>query len=242
MWQGDPRARYQISGGDGQRLAIWNAYKNQYWPAHYLIDAQGVVRDQHFGEGEYAETEQTIMGLLQEANGGKAVGDGALVAVQGEGATAASSGDYGRSPETYLGYAKLSHLVSPESVKKDAVQHYSTPKTLKRNEWALAGDWSVGEQTAVMQGKGGAISFRFYGRDLHLVLGTKSGQPVRYKVTLDGKAPAAAHGADIDAQGLGMVTEQRLYQLIRLPGELGEHVFRIEFLDSGAEAYAFTFG
>ena len=223
-------------------FAIWNAYQNEYWPAHYLIDAQGRVREQHFGEGKYAETEQTIMGLLQEANGGKAVGDGALVAVQGEGATAASSGDYGRSPETYLGYAKLSHLVSPESVKKDAVQHYSTPKTLKRNEWALAGDWSVGEQTAVMQGKGGAISFRFYGRDLHLVLGTKSGQPVRYKVTLDGKAPAAAHGADIDAQGLGMVTEQRLYQLIRLPGELGEHVFRIEFLDSGAEAYAFTFG
>ena len=223
-------------------FAIWNAYQNEYWPAHYLIDAQGRVREQHFGEGKYAETEQAIMSLLQEANGGKAAGDGALVAVQGEGATAASSGDYGRSPETYLGYAKLAHLVSPEVVKKDAVQHYSTPATLKRNDWALEGDWSVAEQVAVLQAKRGAISFRFYGRDLHLVLGTKSGQPLRYKVTLDGKAPAAAHGSDIDAQGLGTITEQRLYQLIRLPGELGEHVFRIEFLDSGAEAYAFTFG
>ena len=222
--------------------AIWNAYQNEYWPAHYLIDAQGRVREQHFGEGNYAETEKAIMGLLQEANGGKAAGDGGLVAVQGEGATAASSGDYSRSPETYLGYAKLAHLASPEAMQKDVVQHYSTPKTLKRNEWALEGDWTVAEQTAVLQSKRGAISYRFYGRDLHLVLGTHSGKPLRYKVTLDGKAPAAAHGTDIDAQGQGMITEQRLYQLIRLPGELGEHVFRIEFLDSGAEGYAFTFG
>ena len=222
--------------------AIWNAYQNEYWPAHYLIDAQGRVREQHFGEGNYAETEQAIMALLQEANGGKAVGDGGLVAVQGEGATAASSGDHSRSPETYLGYAKLSHLVSPEPLLKDAVQHYSTPKSLKRNDWALEGDWSVAEQTAVLQGKHGAISFRFYGRDLHLVLGTKSGQPVRYQVTLDGKSPADAQGADIDAQGSGTIIEQRLYQLIRLPSESGEHVFRIEFLDGGAEGYAFTFG
>jgi thiol-disulfide isomerase/thioredoxin len=223
-------------------FAIWNAYRNEYWPAHYLIDAQGRVREQHFGEGNYAETEQTIIALLQEANGGKVVGGGELVAVQGEGATAAASGDRSRSPETYLGYAKLAHLVSPEALKKDAVQHYSTPTTLKRNDWALESDWTVAEQTAVLQSKRGAISYRFYGRDLHLVLGTKSGQPVRFKVTLDGKTPAEAHGVDIGAQGQGTITEQRLYQLIRLPGESGEHVFRIEFLDGGAEGYAFTFG
>lgn len=223
-------------------FAIWNAYQNEYWPAHYLIDAQGRVREQHFGEGKYAETEQAIRALLQEANGKGIVGDVALVNVRAEGATAASSGDYSRSPETYLGYAKLARLASPEAVQKDVVQHYSAPVTLKRNEWALAGEWKVGEQRAQLQGQRGAISYRFYGRDLHLVLGTQSGQPVRYKVTLDGKAPAAAHGSDIDAQGLGTITEQRLYQLIRLPGELGEHTFRIEFLDGGAEGYAFTFG
>jgi len=222
--------------------AIWNAYHNEYWPAHYLIDAQGRVREQHFGEGNYAETEQAIMALLREANGGKATGDGALVAVQGAGVTAASSGDYGRSPETYLGYAKLARLVSPEVVQKDVVQHYSTPATLKRNDWALEGDWSVTEQAAVLQGKRGAISLRFYARDLHLVLGTHSGKPLRFKVTLDGKAPAAALGTDINAQGSGKITEQRLYQLLRLPNGAGEHVLRIEFLDGGAEAFAFTFG
>ncbi len=223
-------------------FVIWNAYRNEYWPAHYLIDAQGQIREQHFGEGNYAATEQAIRALLQEANGGKTVGDGGLVAVQGAGATAASSGAYGRSPETYLGYAKLARLASPEAVKKDAPQRYSTPATLKRNDWGLQGEWLLSEQAAAAQGPGGAISFRFYGRDLHLVLGASNGKPVRYKVTLDGVAPRAAHGMDTDAQGNGVINEQRLYQLLRLPGELGEHVFSIEFLDGGAEAYAFTFG
>lgn len=223
-------------------FAIWNAYQNEYWPAHYLIDAQGRVREQHFGEGKYAETEQAIIALLQEANGGKPSTSEALVVVQGEGATAASSGDRGRSPETYLGYAKLAHLVSPEAVQPDVTQRYSTPATLKLNDWALQGDWLVSEQSAQLQGQRGAISFRFYGRDLHLVLGSSNGQPVRYKITLDGKAPGAAKGTDIDAQGAGTITEQRLYQLLRLPGVSGEHTFRIEFLERGAEGFAFTFG
>jgi cytochrome c biogenesis protein CcdA/peroxiredoxin len=222
--------------------AIWNAYQNEYWPAHYLIDAQGQIREQHFGEGHYKETEEAIIALLKEANGGRlAVADG-LVAVQGQGATAAASTDKNRSPETYLGYARLARLASPEALQRDAPGEYSAPAQLELNEWALQGTWRVSAQSAVLQAAGGAISFRFVGRDLHLVSGSKDGKPVHCKVTLDGKAPGAAHGADIDAAGNGLLSEQRLYQLIRLPNEPGEHIFRIEFPDGGVEAFAFTFG
>jgi cytochrome c biogenesis protein CcdA/thiol-disulfide isomerase/thioredoxin len=222
------------------QFAIWNAYKNQYWPAHYLIDAQGQIRDQHFGEGAYAETEQMIQVLLKEAHHG-VLAVGGLVRVAGSGATAAA-GDMQRSPETYVGYARQQNLVSPEAVRQDVAAHYSAPRVLKPNQWALSGKWRVSSESAVVQASGGAISYRFQGRDLHLVLGTLSGKPVRFKVTLDGVAPGADHGSDIDAQGNGVIREQRLYQLIRQGGKSTVHTFRIEFLDADAQAFAFTFG
>jgi len=223
------------------RFAIWNAYKNQYWPAHYLIDAQGRIRHQHFGEGAYRETEQMIQTLLKEAHQGVlAMGDG-LVQVEGSGATAAAT-DMEHSPETYLGYARQQNLVSPEAIKRDVAARYSAPRVLKPNQWALSGKWRVSAESAAVLASGGAISYRFQGRDLHLVLGTPNGKPVRFRVTLDGAAPAADHGADIDAQGNGVIREQRLYQLIRQSGKITVHTFRIEFLDADAEAFAFTFG
>ena len=221
--------------------AIWNAYQNQYWPAHYLVDAQGRIRDRHFGEGKYQETEQMIRSLLKEAHAGVlAMGD-ELVQVAGSGATAAAS-DMERSPETYLGYARQQNLVSPEAIKKDTPARYSIPRTLEPDQWALSGMWKVSGESSVLQESGGAIAYRFHGRDLHLVLGSRSGDPVRFKVTLDGAAPGADHGVDIDAQGNGVIREQRLYQLIRQEGEIGDRTFRIEFPDAGAEAFAFTFG
>jgi cytochrome c biogenesis protein CcdA/thiol-disulfide isomerase/thioredoxin len=223
------------------QYAIWNAYKNQYWPAHYLIDAQGRIRDQHFGEGKYQETEQMIRDLLMEANQGRLAMDDELVQVAGSGATAAPSAS-ARSPETYLGYARQENLSSPEAISKDAAANYSAPGTLDMNHWALSGKWLVTAESSALQDAGGAISYRFLGRDLHLVLGSRSGKPVRFKVTLDGAAPGADHGADIDAEGNGVIREQRLYQLIRQSGEIGAHTFRIEFPDAGAEAFAFTFG
>ncbi|MFZ5524297.1 MAG: cytochrome c biogenesis protein DipZ [Pseudomonadota bacterium] len=223
------------------QYAIWNAYRNEYWPAHYLIDAQGRIRDQHFGEGKYRETEQMIQALLKEAHQGRlAMGD-ELVQVAGSGATAAASAS-ARSPETYLGYARQENLASPEVIRKDAAAKYSAPRALYLNHWSLSGTWLVSAESSALQIAGGAISYRFRGRDLHLVLGTLSGKPVRFRVTLDGVAPGADHGADIDAQGNGVIREQRLYQLIRQSGEIGAHTFRIEFPDDGAEAFAFTFG
>ena len=223
------------------RFAIWNAYQNEYWPAHYLIDAQGRIREQHFGEGGYQETERMIQALLREAHQGDLVMSEELVQVAGSGATAAAAAAE-RSPETYLGYARLKNLASPESIKKDVPARYSAPNALGLNQWALSGKWLVSAEAAASQTSGGAISFRFHGRDLHLVLASRSGKPVRFKVTLDGAAPGADHGADTDAQGHGVIREQRLYQLIRQDGKIGDRTFRIEFLDADAEAFAFTFG
>jgi cytochrome c biogenesis protein CcdA/thiol-disulfide isomerase/thioredoxin len=223
------------------QYAIWNAFSNKYWPAHYLIDAQGRIRDQHFGEGAYQETEQMIKTLLKEAHQGMLAIGNELVQVAGSGATAAAA-NMERSPETYVGYARAHNLASPEAIKQDLAAQYSTPSTLKPNQWALNGKWLVSAESAVLQASGGTISYRFQGRDLHLVLGAPNDKPVRFKVTLDGAAPGADHGADIDAQGNGVIRAQRLYQLVRQRGKIAVHTFRIEFLDADAEAFAFTFG
>jgi cytochrome c biogenesis protein CcdA/thiol-disulfide isomerase/thioredoxin len=224
------------------QYTIWNAYKNEYWPAHYLIDANGKIRHQHFGEGAYQETEQTIQSLLKEAHQGVLAMNDKLVQVAGSGATAAAADEMERSPETYVGYARQQNLASPEAIKQDVAAQYSTPRVLKTNQWALSGKWQVSAEAAAVQASGGAISYRFEGRDLHLVLGTRNGKPVRFKVTLEGAAPGADHGADIDAQGNGVIREQRLYQLVRQSGKIAVHTFRIQFLDADAEAFAFTFG
>jgi cytochrome c biogenesis protein CcdA/thiol-disulfide isomerase/thioredoxin len=222
------------------QYAIWNAFQNEYWPAHYLIDAAGKIRHQHFGEGAYQETEQMIQTLLKEAHQGLALG-GETVTVAGTGATAEAS-DMRRSPETYIGYARQENFISPENVQRDQPFSYSAPLKFEPDQWALSGTWVIGKESAVLQASGGAISYRFQGRDLHLVLGASNGQPVRFKVTLDGKPPGRNHGADTDEQGNGVIREQRLYQLIRQSGEVKDGRFRIEFMDSGTEAFAFTFG
>jgi thiol-disulfide isomerase/thioredoxin len=221
--------------------AIWNAYQNQYWPADYLIDAQGRIRHQHFGEGAYQETEQMIQTLLKEAHQGLALSEG-FVQVKGTGATAAVAEDTERSPETYLGYARQEGFASPEPIRRDKSARYSAPRTLKPDHWALSGSWQISNESALLKAADGAISYRFQGRDLHLVLGSRNGKPVRFKVTLDGAAPGKDHGVDTDAQGNGEIREQRLYQLIRQSGAIKARIFRIEFPDPDAEAFAFTFG
>lgn len=223
------------------QYAIWNAFNNQYWPAHFLMDANGNIRHEHFGEGEYQETERMIQALLKEAHQGALAVGSDLVQVAGTGATAAA-GDMERSPETYVGYARQENLASPEAISQDMAAQYTAPRALKLNQWALSGKWLVSSESAALQAPNGAISYRFQGRDLHLVLGSRNGKPVRFKVTLDGAAPGADHGADVDAQGYGVIREQRLYQLIRQSERKAARTFRIEFLDTNAEAFAFTFG
>jgi hypothetical protein len=223
------------------KYAIWNAFRNQYWPAHYLIDAKGVIRSHHFGEGGYAETEMEIQQLLREKSGG--MPSGGLVKVSATGAQAAADFQDVASPETYIGYERQQHYVSPEPVKEDRPQRYSTPAALSRNEWGLSGTWSVSGEHAQLVSAPGRVTFRFHARDLHLVLGpAEDGKPVRFRVLVDGKAPGGDHGADTDADGGGTVTTYRLYQLVRHQGGVADQTFEIEFLDPGVKAFAFTFG
>jgi len=219
---------------------IWRAFDNQYWPAHYFIDAQGMIRHHEFGEGEYDESERVIQKLLAEA-GDSNVPTG-IVAVNASGAEAAPSQTDHQSPETYIGYDRIDHFVSPGGVTQDASHVYAAGSP-QLNDWSLVGNWTVGNERARLNDKDGGIVYRFHARDLHLVLGPDAdGKPVRFVVTIDGKTPGAAHGIDVDAEGQGVVTAQRLYQLVRDPGVVADHTFEIRFLDPGVQAYAFTFG
>ncbi|HTH94139.1 MAG TPA: thioredoxin family protein, partial [Rhodocyclaceae bacterium] len=219
--------------------AIWRGFNNQYWPAHYFIDAKGRIRYHHFGEGGEAESEHVIQQLLREA-GAKQINND-LSDVQGNGAQLASDSDMVDSPETYVGYGRAENFVG--AMKHDQSSNYVAPSNLALNQWALNGAWTVDEQRAVLDQTGGRIVYHFKARDLHLVLGpTKDGKPVRFRITIDGHAPGGDHGMDAAADGTGKVTEQRLYQLVRQRGDITDHTFSIEFLDSGVAAYAFTFG
>jgi cytochrome c biogenesis protein CcdA/thiol-disulfide isomerase/thioredoxin len=219
--------------------AIWRGFNNNFWPAHYFIDAKGQIRHHEFGEGNYDESERVIQQLLAEA--GKTASKD-LVTVNATSAEAAADMSEIQSPETYVGYARAENFVSAGGVAKDESKTYSSdPKQL--NEWGLSGDWTVGSENATLNAKDGGIAYRYHARDLHLVLGPGAdGKPVRFKVTIDGAAPGANHGTDIDENGNGTVTGQRLYQLVRQANAVADHTFEIRFLDPGVQAYAFTFG
>ena len=219
---------------------IWNAFHNDYWPAHYFIDANGKVRFEHFGEGKYDESEKWIQQLLAERD--KKPMPGGTVSVHAQGVEAASTGEV-QSPETYIGYARAENFASPGGWKGNTEKLYTAPEHPKLNEWGLAGKWVEKEQSALLDAAGGRIVFRFHARDLHLVLGLAAdGKPVRYRVMIDGQAPGENHGVDTDAQGYGTVSEHRLYQLVRQKGAIVDHTFVIEFEGAGVQAFAFTFG
>jgi cytochrome c biogenesis protein CcdA/thiol-disulfide isomerase/thioredoxin len=219
---------------------IWRSFENEYWPAHYFIDGNGKVRHHHFGEGEYDESEQIIQKMLKDA-GNKNVPTG-IVSVNASGAEVASDAGDVKSPETYVGYDRGNHFVSPGGVVVDKDHTYAAGEP-QLNEWSLTGNWTVGPERAQLDEKDGSIVYRFHARDLHLVLGPSAeGSQIRFRVTIDGKAPGDAHGMDTDAEGNGVVTTQRLYQLVRAPGAVADRTFEIRFLDPGVQAYAFTFG
>lgn len=222
--------------------AIWRAFQNRYWPAHYLIDAQGRMRYHHFGEGNYAESERAIQQLLREA-GSTAPAQDSLAQVAARGVHQPADLGTVRSHETYLGYERAEHFASAEPAVRDRAATYTAPARPALNAWGLAGQWTVGAERATLAAGSGRIVYRFQARDLHLVLGPGTGgKPVRFKVTVDGQAPGESRGIDVAADGIGTVTDQRLYQLVRQGGEVRERTFSIEFLDAPVDAYAFTFG
>jgi cytochrome c biogenesis protein CcdA/thiol-disulfide isomerase/thioredoxin len=221
--------------------AIWRGFDNHYWPAHYFVDAKGQIRGHHFGEGDYDGSEQLIRSLLTAAGYADLPPAGATLTAAG--IQAAPDEEHVQSGETYIGYRRADGFRSPGGLTPDHPQPYTVPTALDRNQWALAGNWLDDPEKATLQAAPGKIVFRFFARDLHLVLGPgKAGTAVRFRVRLDGTTPGANHGADTDENGDGVIKEQRLYQLIRQTGHVDEHLFSIEFLDGDVQAYAFTFG
>jgi len=220
--------------------AVWRAFKNEYWPAHYFIDAKGRIRHHHFGEGDYDGSERVIQQLLKES--GIDMNHADFVSVRATGAEAAPDLEDALSPETYVGYGRAEHFVSPGVAVRDRRHSYATG-TPRLNEWGLSGVWTIREEDARLDEKDGRLVYRFHARDLHLVLGpAAAGTSVRFRITLDGAAPGENHGADVDAEGTGIVTRQRLYQMVRQTGTITDRTFEIRFLDPGVQVYAFTFG
>jgi thiol-disulfide isomerase/thioredoxin len=214
---------------------VWSAFDNHYWPALYFIDTEGMIRDHHFGEGRYEQSErviQKLLGLERE-----------LTPVDGVGVEAEADWNHLRTPETYLGYARSEDFASPEGAAFDQRRAYELPERLGFNNWALAGEWTIAPENVVLEAAGGSIAYRFHARDAHLVLSRAGWQePIPFRVLLDGEPPGASHGVDVDGDGSGLLTDGRLYQLVRQHDAVRERTVEVAFAEPGAEAYVFTFG
>jgi thiol-disulfide isomerase/thioredoxin len=221
--------------------AIWRAFNNAYWPALYFVDSKGHLRHHRFGEGDYEESERIIQQLLAEA--GAIDVDHDLVSVDPRGAEVAADWTDLRSPENYLGYERTENFASASAASRYTRHIYTAPQQLGLNHWSLAGDWTVQREAIVLHSSNGRIVYRFHARDVNLVMGPAArGEAVRFRVLIDGHPPGAAHGVDVDGDGNGAVREERLYQLVRQSKPISDHVFEIEFIDSGVRAFSFTFG
>jgi hypothetical protein len=213
---------------------IWTAFDNHYWPALYFVDREGNIRDQHFGEGRYEQSERVIQDLLGIER--------ELVPVEKLGVEAEADWNHLRTPETYLGYGRGERFASPDGAAPDEVRAYELPERLRSNHWALAGAWTIGHENVVLDEAGGSIAFRFDARDAHLVLSPGANEPIAFRALIDGEAPGPSHGVDVDENGNGLLREGRMYQLVRQHDAVRERTLEITFLEAGAEAYAFTFG
>ena len=213
---------------------VWSAFANHYWPALYFVDADGVIRDDHFGEGRYEQSERVVQRLLGVER--------ELVSVEGVGVEAEADWDQLRAPETYLGYGRGERFASPDGAALDERRAYELPRRLDINHWALAGGWTIGPENVVLDQAGGSIAYRFHARDAHLVLSPGARAPIPFRVLLDGEPPGPSHGVDVDEDGSGLLRDGRLYQLVRQHDAVRERTLEIAFLDPGAEAYGFTFG
>ena len=221
--------------------SIWNAFKNQYWPALYVLDPQGRIRHHQFGEGEYERSERAIQQLLSRA--GVTGISNAIVTVEGSGFEAPADVANLRSPETYVGYERAENFASRNDAAPNQRRDYGAPSRLLLNQWSLSGEWTIGAQATLLNKASGQLAYRFHARDVHLVMGPQpAGHSVRCRVTIDGQPPGSAHGLDVDEHGNATIVEQRLYQLIRQPKPIVDRTCAIEFLDAGVEVFSFTFG
>jgi thiol-disulfide isomerase/thioredoxin len=213
---------------------VWSAFHNRYWPALYFIDAEGVIRDQHFGEGRYEQSERIIQRLLGVER--------ELFPIEGRGVEAPADWNHLQTPESYLGYGRSERFSSAGGVAFDERRAYELPERLLVNHWSLDGGWTIGRENVVLHQAGGSIAYRFHARDAHLVLSPGAREPIPFRLLLDGNAPGPSHGVDVDEDGNGVLREGRLYQLVREHDSVRDRTLQMTFLKPGAEAYAFTFG
>lgn len=221
--------------------AVWQAWNNEYWPAIYLVDAQGRVRYRHFGEGQYDQTERVLQQLLRENGARNFISP--LAQPRPLGVEVAADHGTLRSYEDYVGLDRARNFASPGGASTNARQTYAFPTNLRRNQWALSGEWAFSGDEAYLLQSSGRAAYRFHARDLNLVMGPQSiDRPVRFRVSIDGRPPGPLHGADVDDLGYGTADYPKMYQLIRQATGVRDRRFEIEFLDPGARLYAFTFG
>ncbi len=229
----DALARYGINYPVAQdnNYGTWQAYNNRYWPAHYLIDPEGKIREYHFGEGNYKETEQAIQSLLEEA-GRKASTD--TLGIVGD------TPGRGQTSETYLGSSRMERLLSPERVTGEA-QMFTAPVTLKEDSFAYAGTWKVESERAIAENDT-ILTLRFNGKKVFLVMAPPNNSSSgSVKVFLDqNPITKELSGKDV-IDGKVLVDADRLYELFDGKGMSGEHTLRLEFETPGTAAYAFTF-
>jgi thiol-disulfide isomerase/thioredoxin len=215
-------------------FGVWSAFDNHYWPALYFVDRDGIIRDHHFGEGRYEQSERLLQRLLGI--------DRDPVAVEAVGVEAAADWEDLRASETYLGYERSERFASPGGATVDESRAFEAPERLRSNHWALAGQWTIGPENVVLDRAGGSILFRFSARDAHLVLAPGARRSIPFRVLLDGEAPGPSHGVDVDEQGDGVLQDGRLFQLVRQADAVRERTVEITFREPGAAAYVFTFG
>lgn len=225
--------QYKINYPVGQDndFATWNNYSNRYWPAKYLIDANGNIRKFHFGEGEYEEMEMAIQLLLKEA--------GQSVEVKVDNMEEKPS-SLRVSPETYLGSKRMQYYYPSGSLGVGSKDFTLSP-VISQNSFSLGGFWEIEEENAVTI-KDSVLTYNFSANKVFLVLRPGSSKASRVKVYLDGKLVNSANSGSDVINGELTVDTDRLYNLIDLKGKTGSHILKLEFEDNGIEVFAFTFG
>lgn len=204
----------------------WNAYSNRFWPAHYLIDQKGVVRQVHFGEGAYMETENAIrelLGMAPIAGKEEPVTRGRIL-----------------TPELYLGFLRADHYQPGMSLKPKEVSSYTYTPPLENDRMGLKGDWLVGGEKITSKGLSSTLELNFIATRVYLVMDSEKPQLV--KVLLDdAPLPSKFYTADMDTEGRILVKDARKYDIVNLQMEYGRHKVSLVMPD-GVSAYAFTFG
>lgn len=216
---------------------LWRGYENRYWPAKYLLDAQGRIRYTHFGEGKYEETAAAIKALLEETNGPLRIDASASATVVGEEETGIFAARL--TPEIYLGYERGAHYSDSMSrVEKDLDRVYRTTLPLAKDSVALTGAWLVDNERITSRSTTSTLLLRFHARTVHLVLSGSNADSTPVTLELDGRpyqiADSAASGNRL------IVTQDRKYDIVRV-AESSDHTLSLT-IPPGISAYAFTFG